>query len=131
MTKLEVSKILNTKTSFLIDGNTYTLIMVDADDSTKYKCLCVDTTNGMSITTIPILAVPSYFTQYIYRFANASVFDRDNVIYAYKKTTKVVNEITAIINACTEHGISFTYRNTGGEIVSQMLTPKQVNDEGI
>ena len=131
MTKLTVEKVLNTKEKFMLNGSLYNLIVVNADDSTKYTCHCVDSTNGAKITTVPIASVPSSFNQYVYRITNADVFERDNVIYAYKKTTKVVNEINAIIGACTESGISFMFRDVTGEVKTQMLTPKQISDENI
>lgn len=131
MTNLVVVKKLNTGDHFMIGSIRYTLIVVDPDDSTKYKCLCVDKANSASITKIGIDDVPKSFNQYVYSIDNPEAFDSGTVIFAYKRTVEQINEIQAIVNCCTSKSISFMYRNDGGAHVTQSLTGKQINDSGI
>lgn len=131
MTNLQVSKVLNTKDSFQLNGKRYTLIMVDPDDSTRYKCMCVDSVNGASIDSILIDIVPTTFQQFTYIITNPSSFVPGNVIFAYKKTVKEIKKLNGIINLCNSTCISFTFKDIGAEVRTQMLTARQIATDEI
>lgn len=131
MTNLQISKVLNTKEWFVLNGKRCTPIMVDPDDATKYKCVCVDSSNGSTIDSIPIISVPNTFQQFIYMISNYSLFGSGNVIFAYTKTPSEIREIYGIVNACNPSCISFAFKDIGAEIRTQMLTAKQISTGGI
>ena len=130
MKLLEVEQTLNTSTGFFIGDNVYNIIEDDPDDGTKYKCMCKDTTNHITIASVPKELVPDNFKLYEYKFKDVTGFEDGKVIYAYKKDPMAIKEIQAIIIRCTTRSISFLYRNTGGEHVTALLTPLQVFKEG-
>ena len=131
MKLLEVEQTLNTCTGFFIGDNLYTVIEEDPDDTTKYKCMCKDTTNHITIASVPKELVPDNFKLYEYSFKDTKGFEEGNVIYACKKEKLAIKEINAVIIRCTKKAISFLYRNTGGEHITAMLTPIQVLKDGI
>ena len=129
MIELQVGRALNINGTFKVKNHKYGVLNEHSDG--RIDCIrYLDNSPYGEPVTLPKELIPESFNKYRYYINNFTEFEPGRVIFVCKVYPDRINKLYGIIRKCSSEMISFTFRDTGGELRTQGLTARQIaNDE--